>query len=175
MLLRGQLDRRGFRVAEHELLGRQDESLEVEARFAAPPRSSPAARHPHHRAGAAFTRRPRSSRPQRLREWAWQAAGLAGDAIEPLPADAARPPRPLPGAADALRAVHFPADIDEVEGARRRLAFEELFLYQAALATRRSRRRSARDGLSWAGGGAGARWIASLPFELDRRPAPGAG
>ena len=51
-----------------------------------------------------------------------------------------------PGAADALVASHFPADEHAAEAARERLAFEELFLYQAALVSRRGRRVSGSSG-----------------------------
>lgn len=37
----------------------------------------------------------------------------------------------------ALRQIHFPSDRDHAEAARRRLAFQELFILQLALATRR--------------------------------------
>ena len=40
-----------------------------------------------------------------------------------------------PGSATRLSAVHFPESIEEVEEARERLGFEELFLHQALLAT----------------------------------------
>ncbi len=166
VLLRGQLDRRGFKVAEHELLGSgSGEELESEGRplrGAGPGSRPPAGIHttglvPVHPATEKL-------RPQRLREWIWQAAGLAADAIEPLPANL-RARRDLAGAADALAAVHFPVAADEVEDARRRLGFEELLLYQAALATRKGRRRSARPGprLGAPGELAGG-WVESLPF-----------
>jgi ATP-dependent DNA helicase RecG len=174
VLLRGQLDRRGFRVAEHELLdGSGGDSVDAERplRGAVPGRRPPPGIHttglvPVHPATEKM-------RVQRLREWIWQAAGLATDAIEPLPAEL-RTRRDLAGVADALVAVHFPTSVEQVEAARRRLCFEELVLYQAALATRRRQRRNARPGprLGEPGELAG-RWIASLPFELtaDQRRA----
>ncbi|MGH2982010.1 MAG: ATP-dependent DNA helicase RecG [Solirubrobacterales bacterium] len=167
LLLRGQLDKRGFRVAEHELLDASgDDSVDPQRplRGAAPGRRPPPGIHttglvPVHPATEKL-------RVQRLREWVWQAAGLAGDAIEPLPADL-RTRNELAGAADALVAVHFPADAAEVEEGRRRLCFEELVLYQAALATWRRKRRSARPGPRLGSPGELARrWIESLPFEL---------
>ena len=104
-------------------------------------------------------------KPQRLREWVAQALAWAGDAIEPLPADV-RARLGLPCAADALRAVHFPARREDADAARRRLAFEELFLHQAALATRRGHRLDERPGIELNGGRELAeRWLASLPFE----------
>jgi len=103
-------------------------------------------------------------RVQRVRDWIWTALRHAGDVLEPLPAEI-RSRRGFPGAADARIAMHFPADRGACELARRRLAFEELFLHQAALQARRGRR---RDGLTAAPlgdpGEAVAGWIASLPF-----------
>ena len=167
LLLRGQLDKRGFKVAEHELLGAsEDDSVQASKplRGAAPGRRPPPGIHTTGLVGV----HPATEklRVQRLREWIWQAAGLAGDAIEPLPADL-RARHDLAGAADALAAVHFPADPEQVQAARRRLCFEELVLYQAALATRRRNRSSVRRGLKLGGRGELARrWISSLPFEL---------
>ena len=70
LLLRGKLEKRGFNVAEHELLGGAEGT-------------SPAGIHttglvPVHPASERL-------RPQKLREWAWQAAPLAVNALEPLP------------------------------------------------------------------------------------------
>jgi ATP-dependent DNA helicase RecG len=173
LLLRGQLDRRGFRVAEHEILdrGAKAEPAAAPLRDSAPGRRPPPGIHttglvPVHPATEKL-------RPQRIREWAWQAAGLARDTIEPLPAEL-RARRRLAGAADAFAAVHFPVEPEQVEEARRRLGFEELMLYQAALATRRHRRRSNRPGPRFgAAGNLTQGWVESLPFELtaDQRRA----
>jgi ATP-dependent DNA helicase RecG len=147
-LLHGKLDRAGFRVDAHEIAGGED---------------GPSGLHttgivPVHPASERL-------RPPRLREWAWQAMELATDAIEPLPAEL-RARRRLPGVGDALRSAHFPASPAEGEAARRRLAFEELLLHQAALASRRGRRESTRPGIRIADPGElVGRWLASLPFE----------
>ena len=109
----------------------------------------------------------------RIREWVWQTMALTKDAIEPLPAEL-RARRDLASAADALNAVHFPETRTDCEGARRRLAFEELFLYQVALATRRQTRRSVRPATRLTGDGELVeRWLRSLPFQLtgDQRRA----
>ncbi|MEK6252105.1 MAG: ATP-dependent DNA helicase RecG [Actinomycetota bacterium] len=175
LLLHGQLDRRGFRVAEYELLDAgQDGSVDSEERLlrgAAPGRRPPPGLHTT--GLVAVHPATEKLRAQRLREWVWQAAGLAGDAIEPLPAEL-RARRELAGVADALVAVHFPADAEQVEAARRRLCFEELMLYQAALATRRRQRRSVRRGPDLGKPGELATsWVESLPFDLtaDQRRA----
>ncbi|NDL59400.1 ATP-dependent DNA helicase RecG [Phytoactinopolyspora mesophila] len=59
------------------------------------------------------------------------------DVPDPLPA-AVREKRGLPGLAEALRAVHRPADMQQVRQARARLRFEEAFVLQAELARRRA-------------------------------------
>ncbi len=48
-------------------------------------------------------------------------------------------PKPLLGIAQALRAIHQPHSIDEANEARHRFIFQELFVYQLALAMRRHR------------------------------------
>src|SRR5919106_3871620 len=161
VLLHGKLDRAGFKVDAHEVV-RPEPGIG---------RDSPTGLHttgivPVHSASARL-------RPQKIREWAWQARGLAVDAIEPLPA-ALRNRLGLASAGDALAAAHFPTGTEDAATARERLAFEELFLHQAALATRRhehdSGRRAPRIG---APGGLTPAWLESLPFELtgDQRRA----
>ena len=150
VLLSGTLDRQGFRVAAHELVG-------------------PGGAAGIHTTGLVPVH-PASERlrPNRIREWAWQAIGLAGHALEPLPA-ALRARRRLPAAAEALRAIHFPERETEAALARERLAFEELFLHQAALALRRRRHDDGRPGLRLeAPGDLIASWLRSLPFEPTR-------
>jgi ATP-dependent DNA helicase RecG len=159
LLLYGKLDRSGLRVEAHEFLGSQSAD--------APPAGL-------HTTGIVAVH-PASERlrAQRLREWAWQVVPLARHAAEPLPAEL-RARRGLAGVADALAAAHFPGDLAEAERARERLAFEELFLHQAALAARRQGRDAARPGVALGRGGElVGRWLASLPFELtgDQRRA----
>jgi ATP-dependent DNA helicase RecG len=151
LLIRGKLEKRGFNVSEHEFL---DSSAS----------SSPAGLHttgivPVHPASERL-------RPQRIREWVWQAAPLARHAVEPIPGRLRRELR-MASATDSIVASHFPEDEHAAEAARERLAFEELFLYQAALVSRRGRRVSGAKGIELPAPGAdvGA-WLASLPFEL---------
>jgi len=141
MLLTGSADKRGFRVSEYEFSGDAAEGLV-----------------PVHPGTEQL-------KAQRLRQWMEQAIGSVGNVLEPLPA-ALRVRRGLAGAADAIRAVHFPESSEEVEIARERLRFEELFLYQAILATRKRSHRTARPAprLGRPGESVG-RWIESLPFE----------
>jgi ATP-dependent DNA helicase RecG len=157
LLLRGKLEKRGFNVAEHEF-------LDGDA-------ATPAGLHttgivPVHPASERL-------RPQRIREWIWQALPRARHAVEPVPGRLRRELR-LAGTHDALVASHFPADDHAAEAARERLAFEELFLYQATLVTRRGRRVSGDRGIELPEQGRQVEaWIGSLPFELtgDQRRA----
>jgi ATP-dependent DNA helicase RecG len=74
--------------------------------------------------------------------------------------------RALPGPADALRGIHFPASIPQAENCRAALAYEELFYFEMAvlrrkraLAAVRSRKRTPETGLRDA-------LLARLPFTL---------
>jgi ATP-dependent DNA helicase RecG len=168
LLLTGSLDKRGFRVSEYEFLSSAGgvgeggvEDSPWTARSAPPsPTTGPAAERlvPIHPATEQL-------KPQRLRQWMEQAVRSVGNMLEPLPAEL-RVRRDLAGAADAIKAVHFPETVEEVETARERLRFEELFLYQAILATRKRTHRVARPAprLGKPGESIG-RWIESLPFE----------
>jgi ATP-dependent DNA helicase RecG len=104
-------------------------------------------------------------RPNRIREWIWQAKESAEHVIEPLPAEL-RARRGLPAEADALRTVHFPESHEAAALARERLALEELLLHQVALAAGRSQRRESRPGTAIRGSGEEVdAWLASLPFK----------
>jgi ATP-dependent DNA helicase RecG len=168
LLLHGKLEKRGFTVSEHEF-------VETSTKRVAPPFGrSPLASTGLHTTGIVPVH-PASERirPQRIREWVWQVLPLARHAVEPVPGRLRRELR-LPGAADALTASHFPVDDHQAEAARERLAFEELFLYQAALISRRGRRLSGQRGIPLpAPGDRIATWLESLPFELtgDQRRA----
>ena len=151
-LLHGKLDRSGFRVADYEELG--EGGIHTTGIV------------PTHSATEGLA-------PKKLRDWTWEAIGLAGDALEPLPAGI-RARRKLAGVADALTAAHFPATLEQVGPARERLAFEELFLHQAALAVRRRGRESERPGVAIGeSGDLVGDWLDSLPFEptADQRRA----
>jgi ATP-dependent DNA helicase RecG len=157
LLLHGKLEKRGFTVSEHEFLDSGDE-----------PGIHTTGIVPVHPASERL-------RPQRIREWVWQAIPQSRHAVEPIPGRLRRELR-LAGAEDALVASHFPPDEHAAEAARERLAFEELFLYQAALVSRRGRRVSGARGIELPPAGARvAAWLGSLPFELtgDQRRAVG--
>lgn len=84
---------------------------------------------------------------------------------EYLPADVAAA-HDLAPLARALQDAHFPGDMAAAEGARRRLAFDELFLFSVGLALRRRQDR-ARAGIPFRVPSAlEERALASLPFAL---------
>ena len=103
--------------------------------------------------------------PQKIREWVEQVVRLASNGIEGLPSEL-RAKRRLAGVGDALRAIQFPETAEEVDEARHRLGFEELFLHQALLATRKRSHRVARPAPRLGKpGDLVSRWLDSLPFE----------
>jgi ATP-dependent DNA helicase RecG len=145
LLLTGKYSGKGFAVREWEMASGSQEP-------------SPEGMVPIHGATEAI-------RPQQIREWVAQAVAWAANAIEGLPGEM-RARRGLSGLGDALRAVHFPEATDEVDEARKRLGFEELFLHQALLATRKRTHRTARPAPRFGKPGEMVgRWLESLPFE----------
>jgi len=146
LLLTGKYSGKGFAVREWELGSSGD------------PESTSEGMVPIH--GATET-----IRPQQIRDWVAQAVEWAPNAIEGLPSEM-RARHGLSGLGDALRAVHFPEAAEEVDEARRRLGFEELFLHQALLATRKRSHRTARTAPRFGKPGElVGRWLESLPFE----------
>jgi ATP-dependent DNA helicase RecG len=159
VLLRGKLEsRRGgpvFRVLEHELVqgtggtGRHTTGLV-----------------PVYPATEGLSAR-------RIRDFAWRVRGLERHSVEVLPANL-RAAESLPTRADALAAAHFPRSITEVPAARRRLAFEELFLFQLALVRQRRIRKVTHPAERLgAAGPLVQRWLDALDFDLtsDQRSA----
>jgi ATP-dependent DNA helicase RecG len=105
--------------------------------------------------------------PAVLRKLVWDDYKLIRHVIEPLPA-ALRVAERLPDRSAAIAAAHFPDGEDEAGEARRRLAFEELFLLQLAVTgRRRAARRAGREAapLEPTDAVVGP-WRAALPFEL---------
>ena len=149
LLLSGKLDRSGFRVSAHEVIGAdgvRERGIHTVGLV------------PVHSVTEGLS-------ADRVREWIWSCSGLGRDAIEPLPAGV-RAEHGLGSAADALAGVHFPWSAEDAHEARRALAFEELFLHQVALAARRKGREDTRPGVPLEPPGELTRaWLASLPWE----------
>ena len=75
-----------------------------------------------------------------LRSLTWQAvARSAGGITEPLPDDMLQRTG-LATLSDALRDVHYPADLSAADRGRRRLAFDEILAFQLAILGRRRHR-----------------------------------
>ncbi|MFQ5862768.1 MAG: ATP-dependent DNA helicase RecG, partial [Candidatus Brocadiales bacterium] len=68
----------------------------------------------------------------------------------------------------AIEDVHFPETLDVLKPARRRFAYEELFLFQAALAIRRQKIRSEKGYAFRVGSRVDARIRSRFPFQLTR-------
>lgn len=91
----------------------------------------------------------------------------AGEVTDCLP-PALRQAKGLPGVAQALRDVHCPPTPADAEAARRRLCYEELLLFQTALAIRRAHAQG-QEGLAFRIGPNVGRRIRSLfPFPFTR-------
>ena len=90
---------------------------------------------------------------------------IADRVPDPVPAEVAGD-RSLAPLADALRDIHFPASAAALEAARRRLAFEELWLLQMVMALRRRSLAEGGQALALKGGALAGRVRASLPFTL---------
>jgi ATP-dependent DNA helicase RecG len=148
VLLHGKLRQRNqFWVKNHELLGNGHAPVHTLGRV------------PVHSATKGIT-------PDRLRELVSDARPLARAVVEPLPARL-RVEEGLPERPAVLDAVHFPETEEDEQEARRRLAFEELFLLQLAVAGRRRARREGRKARPLPARGVVVdRWRWSLPFEL---------
>src|SRR5262249_10479689 len=146
LLLTGKRSEKGFAVSEWELAGEEPREETADGLV------------PIHASSENLRRR-------QIREWVEQAVALAGNAIEGLPAEL-RARRGLAAIGDALRVVQFPESRELLERAYERLAFEDLFLHQALLATRRRTHRTARPAPRFGGpGDLVGRWLESLPFE----------
>ena len=179
LLLTGSKDKRGFRVSEYELMqgGRGAPPAQRRPVFrpndaSGQPHGSPGEKpskregHPAPPAASLVPVHPATEalKAQRIRGWMEQAVRWVGNVLEPLPVEL-RLRRELAGAPDAVKAVHFPESEDDVEVARERLAFEELFLYQALLTTRKQSRMARPGPKLGKPGEMVGRWIESLPFE----------
>jgi ATP-dependent DNA helicase RecG len=109
----------------------------------------------------------------KIRELVWNARPAIRHVVEPLPAWLRLAER-LPDRPAAVDAIHFPGDEDAEPLARRRLAFEELFLLELSLAARKRARQSELRAPAVEGSGELVDpWLATLPFSLtgDQRAA----
>jgi ATP-dependent DNA helicase RecG len=109
----------------------------------------------------------------KIRELVWGARDAIRHVVEPLPAWL-RVAERLPDRAAAVDAIHFPEHEDEEPAARRRLAFEELFMFELTVAARRRARDEGLVAPALAATGELVEpWTATLPFELtgDQRRA----
>jgi ATP-dependent DNA helicase RecG len=159
VLLHGKLRRAGeFWVAEHELFGGTNGG------GSAPVHTVGLV--PVHPASEGIS-------AARVRQLVWDAYPLIFEVVEPLPGRL-RAGEGLTDRPAALCAAHFPDREEDERDARHRLAFEELFLLQLAVAGRRRARREGRRAKPLAARGTLVeRWRESLPFELtaDQRAA----
>ena len=112
---------------------------------------------------------------RRIRELAFMVRGLEVHAPEPLAARLRVRARGWPGRRDSIAAAHWPESLDEVPVARRRLAFEELFLFQLALVMRRHTRSETREAEPLEAPGTLVERLARVAaLRADRRAAHGA-
>ncbi|MBW3633390.1 MAG: ATP-dependent DNA helicase RecG [Chloroflexi bacterium] len=103
-----------------------------------------------------------------MRGFTRQALDLALDAVEEYLPDGVRlsSAEALPALRDAIAQVHYPDDARSLEAAKRRLAFDDLFLLQLGL-VRRKRERKAFDGIPiQTDEDLLKTWATSLPFRL---------
>lgn len=101
----------------------------------------------------------RASVAEAVAEW-------APNVGEPLPGGV-RDRLALPELGEALRCVHFPESAEQAAAARRRLAFDELLLFQLLLGLRRAWREEAGRGIAFTGPRTlSGRFRAQLPFAL---------
>lgn len=90
--------------------------------------------------------------------------GYVDKVSDPLP-DSIKRGQDLATLKDAIRHIHFPSDMKDVEFSRKRLAFDDLFMLQLMLAMRRKETRMEGRGIQMnVGSSALSRFESSLPF-----------
>jgi ATP-dependent DNA helicase RecG len=110
-----------------------------------------------------------------LRRLIWHTLRDAGEILDPLP-DPLRRRLRLMTRGEALRLIHFPESRSDVEGARRRLVFDEVFTLQLGLVFRKRRLERTVQGIAHprpAADSLAELFVAALPFLLteDQRRA----
>ncbi|MEP6758800.1 MAG: ATP-dependent DNA helicase RecG [Actinomycetota bacterium] len=104
--------------------------------------------------------------PRTIRELLWQALEQLPPQPDPLPA-ALLTAESLSARDQALRWIHFPTDQHELDVARERLKFDELFTLELGVAFRRQRLEAERTGVAHRSRGTLTEALrATVPFEL---------
>jgi ATP-dependent DNA helicase RecG len=85
---------------------------------------------------------------KQMRRWIKEALAQFGDAVEEILPEYLVQKYKLAPRREAIRNIHFPESIDGGKQGRRRLAFEELFLFQLKLQAYHAINRRAKDGMA---------------------------
>ncbi len=102
--------------------------------------------------------------PRTIRELVWRAIEQLGPMDDPIPEEV-RAAESLTDRDRALRWIHFPSDQGELDTARERLKFDELFTLELGVAFRRQRLQAERTGVAHdADGGLTDAFRDRLPF-----------
>ena len=105
--------------------------------------------------------------PRRLRNIVWQALERWGPLLEEFLPDRLRERVGVVGLPEAIMQAHYPDDFTSLGAARRRLAFDEFFILQTAVLTRRKNWQEGVEGIPLeADAGVLKGFLASLPFSL---------
>jgi ATP-dependent DNA helicase RecG len=103
-----------------------------------------------------------------LRELVFRALDQLPEIRDPLPSDVIEPEE-LPSFDWAIRRIHFPESAEELDRARERLKFDELFTLELGVAFRKHRVESQSRGVVHEADGPLAKaFLEALPFELTR-------
>ena len=104
---------------------------------------------------------------KQLRQMTADVFAHAGEALTETLPEQIRAEYHLIGRAEAFRQIHFPKDTEELAAARRRLAFEELYLIQCGLLALKKQTAEHEEGIAHRANGALiARVRDALPFAL---------
>ena len=163
LMLRGRYDGpgRSFKVSGYELVGRSEGDDGPEGRYGTDADSGL-----HTTGFVPVYHTTEKISVKRLRGWLAAVRHLAVQLPDPLPS-ALRAEMSLPLKADAVLAMHFPRSLGEFRVARRRLIFEELYLMQLGLLSRRRRYADRLRGRKLAPEGElCGRFLEDLPFRL---------